>query len=64
MRVYSCFVRRGGSPVPSLSFVFARDEQRALELARRELAETPDALAVEICEEGRLLAVEAGDAAA
>lgn len=58
MRVFSCFIRDRRSQVPTLSFVFAADEGRAKELARRQMAETPGAVCVEICEDGALVAVE------
>lgn len=57
MRTFACFVSdlRGG--VPTLSFIFAASNNRARELARRELLDTPDSVAVEIVENGRTLAV-------
>ena len=56
MRLFSCFIRHGRSSTPQLAFVLARDDQRARELARQQLSETPDGLSVEICENGQLLA--------
>lgn len=60
-RVFSCFIEDGRSPVPALCFVFASDEGRARALARRQLAETPGGLSVQICEEGRVIGVERAD---
>jgi hypothetical protein len=45
--------------VPTLSFIFAANEQRARELARRELMDVKQAVSVEIHENGKLLWVEA-----
>jgi hypothetical protein len=63
MRVFSCFVRHRRSSTPILSFVLARDEQRARALARRQLADTPDALAIEIFENDQLIAVMSAEGA-
>lgn len=64
MRTFSCFVTVAGSSTPTLSFVFAETEQRARELARRELMDAQRPLALEICEGGKSLWVETFDEAA
>lgn len=57
MRTFSCFIRDSRHETPSLAFVFAADDERARELARRELLDTPDGVEVEIIENGRTFAV-------
>jgi len=57
--VFSCFTHDDWHCVPTLSFLFARNLKRARTLARRQLKETPGAVALEICTaDGRLLCVE------
>ena len=58
MRTFSCFVKDERFATPILSFIFAESEERARQLARRELIETAKALSAEICENGRLVAKE------
>jgi hypothetical protein len=55
MRTFSCFVTDEGSSTPALSFIFADTEQRARELARRELMDVRRPVSVELCEGGKLL---------
>lgn len=57
MRTFSCFTRDSRHLTPTLSFVFARDDARARELARRELLDTPGGLMVQLVENGRTIAV-------
>ena len=60
MRFFSCFTRDARHETPTLWFIFAADLERARELAKRELRETRDAVAVDICApDGRLLWTEA-----
>lgn len=59
MRTFSCFTTDRLHDVPSLSFIFAANEERARELARRELMDVNQAVSVEIHENGKLLWVEA-----
>jgi hypothetical protein len=58
MRTFSCLVFEDLSSTPSLSFILAGDEERAIHLARRRLLQA-EAVAVEIREGGRLLWIEA-----
>jgi hypothetical protein len=57
MRTFSCFVSDLRDGVPTLSFILAASENRARELARRELLDIRDSVAVEIVENGRTIAV-------
>ena len=57
MRIFSCFAREERSDVPALSFILANSLERARELARRELMDTPGGVDIEIMENGRLLEV-------
>ncbi len=50
MRTFSCFITDEGSQTPVLSFIIAETEQRARELARRELLDARRPVAVELCE--------------
>lgn len=59
MRTFSCFTTDRLHDVPSLSFIFAADEDRARELARREMLQIDQAVCVEVRENGRLVFVEA-----
>jgi hypothetical protein len=56
MRTFSCFTVDGCSPTPTQSYILADSEQRACELARRELGGR--SASIEIRENGRLLWVE------
>lgn len=58
MRTFTCLTTQAGSDDPSLSFIFAADEHRARDLAKRELAEARIAAKVELYEDGKLLMVE------
>lgn len=64
MRTFSCFVTVAGSSTPTLSFVFADTEQRARELAHRELIDATRPISLEICEGGKSLWLETFDEAA
>lgn len=55
MRTFSCLTVHRTSAAPALSFILARDEHRATELARRELITSRQALSVELREGGKLL---------
>ncbi|HVI31227.1 hypothetical protein [Phenylobacterium sp.] len=57
MRTFSCFTHDSRHQTPTLAFVFAADDAKARELARRELLDTPGGVEVEIVEDGRTLAV-------
>ena len=59
MRTFSCFIFDEGSAVPTLSFIFAADEQRARTFARRELMDALRPVSVELCEGGKLVWAEA-----
>ena len=53
MRTFSCFITGEASPTPTLSLILADSEERARELARRELLDAHRPIAVELCEGGR-----------
>jgi hypothetical protein len=55
MRTFSCFITETGSSTPLLSFILADSEQRARELARRELIDARRPVSLELCEGGRIL---------
>jgi hypothetical protein len=57
MRTFSCFTREAHSEVPVLSLILAQTLDRARELARRELSDTPGSVDIEILENGCLLEV-------
>jgi len=59
MRTFSCFITEAGSHTPRLSLIFAETEQRALQLARRELLQAREPLVLELRENSRLVWVEA-----
>jgi hypothetical protein len=63
VRTFSCFVTDERSSTPTLSFILAATEQRARELARRELLDALRPVSVEIREGGKLLWTEATDQA-
>ena len=58
MRTFTCLLHDGDNAVATLAVILAADEVRALELARRELAETRRPVALEVYEGDRLLFVE------
>jgi hypothetical protein len=58
MRTFSCSTKDGRSSTPTQSYILAADEQRARELARRELLGRTQPASMEIRENGRLLCVE------
>ena len=58
MRTFTCFTHDATSRVPTLSFILAKDERRARELAHRELMDALHPVAVELHEAGRLLWTE------
>jgi len=53
VRTFSCFITGEASPTPTLSLILADSEERARELARRELLDAHRPIAVELCEGGR-----------
>ena len=55
MHTFSCFSFRAGQVIPNLTFIVAEGLQRAREVARREILEGEDDLAVEIFEDNKLL---------
>lgn len=59
MRTFTCYTYDEAAAVPVLSFIFAADEQRARELARRELSDALRPMAVEIHERGQVIWREA-----
>ena len=63
MRDFKFFVSDRRHAVPTLSFVVARDEERARELALKALAESPHHLSVEVHEGDALLFIVPGEAA-
>jgi len=58
MRTFSCLMNEEGGAAPRLSFIFAETEQRARELAQRELMDARRPVSIEICEGGKLLWAE------
>ena len=58
VRTFACFTTEKGSSTPTLSFILAESEQRARELARRELMDALHPVSIEICEGGKVLWVE------
>ncbi|HEY8617624.1 hypothetical protein [Phenylobacterium sp.] len=55
MRTFSFFIEDKRYAAPTLQFVIAADEQRARELALRELGASGEHLAIEVQENGRTL---------
>ena len=55
MRTFSCFITGEVSTTPTLSLILADTEERARELARRELLEAHRPIAVELCVGGQRL---------
>ncbi|WP_309090019.1 hypothetical protein [Phenylobacterium sp.] len=62
MRTYTCLVTDNRYSVPTLSFYLATDEERARELARRDLEANPHHSAFEVRDGDRLLFVERREA--
>jgi len=58
MRTFSCFTVAPQGSEPRVSVIFAADEARARELARRELRRTAGAGSLEIRENGKRLWME------
>jgi hypothetical protein len=58
MRTFTCFMTDRRYTVPTLSIILARDAQRALEIARRELGASRDHVALEVHENGRCVFTE------
>ena len=58
MRTFSCFTTERGCSTPTLSLILAESEQRARELARRELADAHRPVSIELCEGNRVLWTE------
>jgi hypothetical protein len=56
MRTFHLFIRDERQPTPALDIVMVRDAERALELARKRLKESPHLVAVEVREGGGLVA--------
>ena len=55
MRTFWCFTTEEGCSTPTLSIILAETEQKARELARRELWDALRPVAVEVCEDGEVL---------
>ena len=58
MRTFSCFTTEEGSSTPTLAFILAESEERARELARRELMDGRRPVQIEVCEGTRSLWIE------
>lgn len=58
MRTFSCFTTEAGRQTPTLSFIFAAEEERARKLARRELTDVLRPVWIEGCENGKVLWTE------
>jgi hypothetical protein len=57
-RTFSCFIFDEQTSVPTLSFIFAADEQQARALARRELMDVRRPASIELCEGDKLVWAE------
>lgn len=57
MRTFSCFISDARRGARTQSIVLAQSDERACELARRELLLTPEGVSVEVVEGGRVIAV-------
>jgi hypothetical protein len=55
MRTFSFYIHDVRHTLPTLAFVTVSDEQRAREIARERLMESPDHLAIEVREDDGLL---------
>jgi hypothetical protein len=64
MRTFSCFTSDSQSSVPTQSFIYAEDLERARLLVCRELLAAPNAISIEIYEAGALLHTEWAPSAA
>ncbi len=58
MRTFTCFTTDRRYAVPTLSFILAADEERACEIARRELLSAGDHTSIELHENGRCIFTE------
>lgn len=58
VRTFACVVANADSTASIQLWIFAADESRARELARRELANVASAASAEVYEDGKLLFVE------
>ena len=58
LRIFSCFITDEGSSTPTLSLVLTENEDRARELAQRELADARHPVAVDVYEGDKLLWTE------
>jgi hypothetical protein len=58
VRTFACIVADADSTASIQLWIFAADESRARELARRELANATSAERAEVYEDGKLLFVE------
>jgi hypothetical protein len=56
MRTFNLFIEDARYTVPTLAIVTVSDAQRAMELARKQLADSPHHLAVEVHEGDELVA--------
>jgi len=59
MRTFSCFVTEAGCSTPTLALIIAATEDRARELARREMRDARRPISIELCEGATLLWTEA-----
>jgi len=58
MRTFTCFTTDQRYGVPTLSFILAADEERAREIARRELLSECEHTGIELHENGRCIFTE------
>lgn len=58
MRTFTCFVTEAASPTPTLSFILAESDDRALELARRQLKAAIEPSYIELWEGSKLVWAE------
>ena len=59
MRTFTCFIADRRYAVPTLALILAADEERARELARRELNSAREHTGLELHENGRCIHTEA-----
>lgn len=60
MRTFTCVISDAGRGTRAETLVLAQSDERACELARRELLRTPDGVCAEVVEDGRVIAVLQG----